>query len=438
MEYLYRNIDDDLKKWALNRERKPLLLRGARQVGKSTATRNLGKTYKHFVEVNFESDREVHSFFEGNLNPFEICEKLSIYYDTPIRPDDTLLFFDEIQACVPAISSLRFFYEKFPALHLIAAGSLLEFALEELPSFAVGRVRSLFIYPFSFTEFLMALRMDSLVKARNEADYNKPLSEPIHKKLNDYLKKFLILGGMPEVISKYASGKDMLECMQIIDDIVVTYKSDFAKYKKRINPLRIQNVFLSATEQAGGKFVYAKAEKESSYRQIKEALDLLIMAGLLIPVYRSAGNGIPLGAESDLSQFKLLLIDTGMFQRMLNLDISSLFTSDNWDMINKGAIAEQYAGLELIKSLSAYIQPSLYYWARESKNSNAEIDYLVQKDHLLIPVEIKSGSKGSMKSLMIFLEEKKVGFGIRSSMENFSQYGKVKVLPLYDLGRIFK
>lgn len=438
MEYLYRNIDDDLKKWAFSKDRKPLILHGARQVGKSTAARNLGKTFKHFTEVNFESDKEVHSFFEGNLNPFEICEKLSVYYDIPIRADDTLLFFDEIQACVPAISSLRFFYEKFPALHLIAAGSLLEFALEELPSFAVGRVRSLFMYPFSFAEFLMALQMDSLVKAKNEADYDKPLAEPIHKKLNDYLKKFLILGGMPEVISKYANGNDMLECMQIIDDIVVSYKSDFAKYKKRINPLRIQNVFLSAAEQSGGKFVYSKAEKESSYRQIKEALDLLIMAGLLIPVYRSAGNGIPLGAESDLSQFKLLLIDTGLFQRILNLDISSLFISDNWDMINKGAIAEQYAGLELIKSLSPYIQPSLYYWARESKNSNAELDYLVQKNHLLIPVEIKSGSKGSMKSLMIFLEEKKVEFGIRSSMENFSQYGKVKVLPLYDLGRIFK
>jgi len=221
MEYLYRNIDDDLKKWALNKERKPLLLRGARQVGKSTATRNLGKTFKYFAEVNFESDRKVHSFFEGNLDPFEICEKLSVYYDIPIRADDTLLFFDEIQACVPAISSLRFFYEKLPALHLIAAGSLLEFALEELPSFAVGRVRSLFMYPFSFTEFLMALQMDSLVKAKNEADYDKPLDEPIHIKLNDYLKKFLILGGMPEVISKYAHGDDMLECMQIIDDIVI-------------------------------------------------------------------------------------------------------------------------------------------------------------------------------------------------------------------------
>jgi len=162
------------------------------------------------------------------------------------------------------------------------------------------------------------------------------------------------------------------------------------------------------------------------------------MAGLLIPVYRSSGNGIPLGAESDLSQFKLILVDTGMFQRILNLDISGLFVSNDWDMVNKGIIAEQFAGLELIKSGSPYLQATLYYWTRESKNSNAEVDYLVQKGNSLIPVEIKSGSKGSMKSLFIFLEEKNLTYGIRSSLENFSQYEKVKVHPLYDLGRILK
>jgi uncharacterized protein len=436
MTYLYRNIDDELKIWSLKNERKPLLLRGARQVGKSSAVRNLGNNFKYFLEINFESDKDIHAFFEGNLNPFEICEKLSIYYNIPIKPDDTLLFFDEIQACIPAISSLRFFYEKFPRLHLIAAGSLLEFALEELPSFAVGRVRSLFMYPLSFDEFLKALQFENLVKAKKEADYNNPLPEPIHIKLKEYLKKFLILGGMPEVISKYAKGNDILECMQTIDDIVVSYKSDFTKYKKRINPLRITNVLLSAAEQAGSKFVYSKAEKDGNYRQIKEALDLLIMAGLLIPIYRTSANGIPLGAESDLAQFKLILIDTGLFQRIMNLDISNLFVSDNWEMINKGTLAEQYAGLEMVKSSSPYIQASLYYWARESRNSSAEIDYLVQKGNNLIPIEIKSGSKGSMKSLFIFLEEKNVAFGIRSSLENFGQYGKVKVHPLYDLGRI--
>ncbi|MFN8259188.1 MAG: AAA family ATPase [Bacteroidales bacterium] len=438
MAYLYRSIDDELKKWSLSNERKPLLLRGARQVGKSSAVRNLGRDFKYFAEINFESDRGVHGFFEGNLEPFDICEKLSLYYGVPVRPNETLLFFDEIQACVPAISSLRYFYEKYPEIHLIAAGSLLEFALEELPSFAVGRVRSMFMYPFSFNEYLKALGLDNLINAKQKADYSMPLSQPIHNKLNDHLKKFLVLGGMPEVVSKYVSGSDILECMRTIDDIVISYKSDFAKYKKRVNPLRMQNVLLSAADQAGGRFVYSRAEKESSYRQIKEAIDLLIMAGLLIPVYRTSGNGIPLGAETDLSQFKIILIDTGVFQRILNLDISDLFISDNWDMINKGSIAEQYAGLELIKAAGPYLQPSLYYWTKESRNSHAELDYLVQKGQSILPVEIKSGSKGSMKSMLIYLEEKNQAFGIRSSTENFSQYQKVKVHPLYDLGRILK
>lgn len=436
MDYLYRNIDDYLDKWAVSSERKPLLLRGARQVGKSSAVKNLSTKFKYFVDLNFESDKEVHVFFEGNLNPLEICEKLSIYYGIPIKPNETLLFFDEIQACLPAISSLRFFYEKYPKIHLIAAGSLLEFALQELPSFAVGRVRSMFMYPFSFNEFLQALGLENLIKAKKGAGYNMALPEPIHKKLNEYLTRFLILGGMPEVIAKYSRGEDMLECLQTIDDVVISYRSDFLKYKKRVNPLRMQNVLLSAAEQAGGKFVYSRAEKESSYRQIKEALDLLIMAGLLIPVYRTSGNGIPLGAESDLSQFKLLIIDTGLFQHIVNLDISGLFTSNDWKIINKGAIAEQYAGLELIKSASPYVQPALYYWARQARNSNAELDYLLQKGNSVVPLEIKSGSKGSMRSLQMFLQEKQVEFGIRSSMENFAEYENIKVHPLYDLGRI--
>lgn len=436
MKYLRRYIDEDLKRWSENKNRKPLLLRGARQVGKSSAVKQLGCSFTYFVEVNFESDKAIHEFFKGDLNPLAICEKLSLYYNIPILPGESLLFFDEIQQCPPAISSLRFFYEKYPELHLIAAGSLLEFTLSELPSFAVGRVRSLFMYPLSFNEFLMAHQEDRLLNAKKKATYNQPLPTPIHEKLNDYLKKFLILGGMPEVISIYVNNGTILECMQVLDDIRVSLYADFAKYKEKIPTLRIQEVFHSAAEQSGGKFVYANASKGSTYRQIKEAVELLTMAGLLIPVYRTSANGIPLGAGADTSQFKLLILDTGLFQRMLGLDISHLFTSNDWQTINKGTIAEQFAGLELLKNSSPYFQTNLYYWQREAKSSNAEVDYLIQQNEKVCPIEIKSGLKGSMKSLFLFLEEKSIEYGIRSSLENFSEYESIKVRPLYSLGDI--
>ncbi|WP_293669276.1 AAA family ATPase [uncultured Parabacteroides sp.] len=435
MKYLRRTIDAELKKWAEAESRKPLLLRGARQVGKSSAVRNLARSFTYFLEVNFESDREVHTFFEGNLDPAAICEKLSLYYNIPVRPGETLLFFDEIQVCLPAISSLRFFYEKYGELHLVAAGSLLEFALSDLRSFAVGRVRSLFMYPFSFDEFLWAMGEERLADAKNKADYEHPLAEPFHNKLNDYLKKFLILGGMPEVVSEYASNGDMLECMRILDDIKVAFRADFAKYKEKVPTLRIQEVFDSAAEQAGGKFVYARASSDSSYRQVREAVELLVMAGLLIPVYRSPGNGIPLGAGSDLSQFKLLVMDMGLFQRMLGLAIPALLVSEDWEVVNKGALAELFAGLELVKNAGPYTQAQLFYWAREAKGSNAEVDYLVQQSDRICPIEIKSGVKGSMRSLYVYLEEKGLDYGIRSSLENFSSYDKIRVCPLYALGK---
>lgn len=390
------------------------------------------------MEVNFESDKDIYSFFEGNLIPKDICEKLSIYYNIPIIPGETLLFFDEIQRCLPAISSLRFFYEKYVALHLVAAGSLLEFALADIPSFAVGRVRSIFMYPFSFNEFLMALNVDSLLKAKIAADFKHPLPEAIHQKLNDYLKKFLLLGGMPEVISTYIHSDDILECMQVLDDIRISFQDDFAKYKEKVPTLRIQEVFNSAAEQSGSKFVYSRACKDISYRQIKEAVELLTMAGLVIPVYRTPGNGIPLGTGADSSYFKLLILDTGLFQRMLNLTISQLFTSNDWEVINKGAIAEQFAGLELLKSASPYQQTTLYFWQREAKSSNAEVDYLVQQGDVICPIEIKSGIKGSMRSLYLYLEEKSIALGIRSSLENFGEYDNIKVCPLYALGDRFQ
>jgi predicted AAA+ superfamily ATPase len=436
--YLSRNIDKELTEWRKDELGKPLLIRGARQVGKSTAIRELSRQFDYFLEVNFEEQRQVHKLFEGDLTPKELCENLSVLYNVSIIPGKTLLFFDEIQACIPAISSLRFFYEKYPELHVIAAGSLLEFALIETPSFGVGRIRSLFVYPLSFDEYLAAIGEQLLLEAKRKATVNKALAEPVHQKLLSHLKRFLILGGMPEVVAAYVQYGDINRCGQVLDDLITSLKADFTKYKKQVPFLRISEVFESVVQQSGGKFIYNKAASEANHKQIKEAVDLLIMAGLVIAVTHTAANGLPLGAETNPKKRKLLLLDTGIFQRLLGLNISEILFEDDFDAINKGAIAEQYVGLELLKSFSCYRQENLYFWHREAKSSNAEVDYVVQQQENIVPVEVKSGKKGSMQSLYLFMAEKKAPLGIRFSLENYSSYENIKVLPLYGVSDFVK
>lgn len=429
--YLARKIDRDLLEWSKESQRKPLLLRGARQVGKSTSVRELAKNFEYFLEINFEEQKRVHSLFDGDLSPHELCDNLSVMYNIPFVAGKTLLFFDEIQACIPAISSLRFFYEKLPDLHVIAAGSLLEFALSELPSFGVGRVRTLFIYPFSFDEYLHACGEKLLLKAKQNVSPEYPLQEAVHRKLLNYFKHFLVLGGMPELISHYVQGENLQSCQRVLDDLIISLKADFTKYKKRVPILRLSEVFDSVVRQTGGKFVYSKAATEANHKQIKEAIELLIMAGLIIPATHSSSNGIPLGAECDHKKRKMLIFDTGIFQRLLGLDITEILFENNFEMINKGCIAELYVGLELLKSSSCYQQQSLYYWQREALNSNAKVDYVIQEQQEIIPIEVKSGKKGSMQSLYLFLKEKKRPYGIRFSLENYSTYNQVRVFPLY-------
>jgi hypothetical protein len=431
--YIPRGIDQALASWKNEENRKPLLLRGPRQVGKSTAVRQLAQSFGYFIEVDFEAQRNLHALFSLSLNPAEICEQLSLYYSVPMIEGKTLLFFDEIQGCLPVISSIRYFYEKMPNLHLIAAGSLLEFALQELPSFGVGRVLSLFIRPFSFNEFLIACNQNPLAEAIKSASVSNPIPDLIHKKIITQYKRFMAIGGMPEVVAKYVASGDMLACMKIIDDLVISYQDDFAKYKKLIPANRIKEAFEAVVLQMGGKFVYAKAALTSDPRQIKAAIELLILAGLVIPVTHTSSNGIPLGAEVDPKKRKMLLFDTGVFQRLLGLNIGELMISDSFEVVNKGALAELSVGLELSKLSSHYRNDPLYYWQRESVSGNAEIDYVFQKGELIIPIEVKSGARGSMQSLHLFLKEKKIEKGIRFSLENFSNYQNIKTIPLYDV-----
>jgi uncharacterized protein len=430
-KYLSRNLDAELLKWKQSEGRKPLLLRGARQVGKSSLVRELGKSFESFVEINFESDRRIHQLFSGNLDAAELIEKISIYLKTDLIPGKTLLFFDEIQACVPALSSLRFFYEQMPELHLIAAGSLLEFALEQLPSFGVGRIRSVFVYPFSFDEFLSAIGEEKLCALKRKSSPDALLEPIFHQKLVDLFKRFLLIGGMPEAVATSKNGNNLLEVQSVLDDLIVSLKADFAKYKSRVPASRIQEVFDSVVSQMGSKFIYSKAALETRQPEIKEALELLIMAGLVIPVVHTSANGLPLGAESDAKKRKMLMFDSGIFQRILGLDMAQILFQDDFALVNSGAIAEMVFGLEWLKYQNPFQSESLYYWHREAATSNAELDYVVQKNTQILPIEVKAGSRGSMQSMHLFLKEKQLAFGVRVSLEPFGRVDQIAIYPLY-------
>ncbi len=436
MTYYKRDIEQELLRWKNDNGRHPLLIRGARQVGKSSVVRQFSSQFSNLLEVNFEQAKDAKSIFEGSLSPQRICEQLSVLYNTPIVAGETLVFFDEIQSCVPAISSLRFFYEQYPELHLIAAGSLLEFAVSELPSFGVGRISSLFLYPFSFGEFLHAAGSDLLRKAIADASPQFPLSEPIHYKALDLYKRFLILGGMPKVVSTYFENHDLLKCQHLLDDLINSFEDDFAKYKTRTSTSVIRDVFKAIVLQNGQKFIYSKASPELNRLQVKHSIELLTLAGLIIPITHSAANGIPLGAEINPKMRKYIVFDSGIFQRLLGLNLSEVLLKDDFQSINRGAIAELNVGLELIKSASCYQRQTLYYWQRESKSSNAEVDYLLQHGVYIYPIEVKAGTKGSMQSLYLFMDLKKSKKGIRISQENFSTYGKIEVYPFYALANL--
>lgn len=429
--YFSRAIDLHLKTWKEDLHHKPLLLRGARQVGKSSAVRHLGETFEIFLEVNFERNPDVKQLFSSSLNPKEICSKLSAIYNLPIQPGKTLLFFDEIQACLPAIASLRFFYEEYPELHVVAAGSLLEFALQEIPSFGVGRIRSLYMYPFSFNEFLQAQGLDRLVEEKRKATIEHPLLEALHKKLIDYLRTFLLVGGMPESVKTWIEKSDYLACRYIQNDILETYFDDFAKYKKRIVPMILQQTLRSVALQSGCKFVYSQVSPDMEPIKIKEALELLSMSGIIMPVTHTSANGVPLGAEINTKFRKYLFMDTGLLQRLLNLDMDNVLLSSDVNLLNKGKLAEVFVGLELLKYESCYERQSLYYWLRLEKGAQAEIDYVLSKSDAIIPIEVKAGTKGSMQSLYRFMELKKTKLGIRTSLENFGSIGNIEIYPLY-------
>ena len=446
MAYYKRQIDNELLLWKESPLRKPLLIRGARQVGKSSAVQELGKTFQYYVEINLEKQPSLKALFTEDVDVHKTCERLSAAVSTPIIPSQTLLFIDEIQNCEPAIMSLRYFKENYPELHVIAAGSLLEFTLNEIPSFAVGRIRSLYMYPFSFDEFLTAQGLDLQLEAKRKATADEPLFETIHRLLCDQLRTFFLVGGMPEAVANWIENHDHISVQRIHRDILDTYQDDFAKYKKRVSPDLLRQVLRSVALQAGRKFVFSQVATDMSAYKVKEALRLLGLAGLAIPVTRSDANGLPLGAEADTSYQKYLFLDIGIMLTLLSTPATDILLTNDTDIINKGSVTEVFAGLELVKYSDCFQKPELYFWLNKSKNANAEVDYLLPRAGKVLPVEVKAGTKGSMQSLYLFMAKKGLVKAVRTSMENFQQYGyndtintatrQINVVPLYALSNL--
>ena len=436
--YIKRHIDSCLLSWKQSVSRKPLLLRGARQVGKSSSVREFGKQFEYFLEVNFEKkeNQDAKKIFERYSSPKRISDELFAMFGIPVVPDKTLVFLDEVQSCIPVISSLRFFYEEMPQLHVIAAGSLLEFALEEVPSFGVGRIRSLFMYPLSFDEYLRAMGFSALADVVKKSSPEQPLSDALHHQCLNHLTQYIVIGGMPEVVATYAKGGSLQDCQQVLDDLMLTFDDDFAKYKTRVPSSRLREVFLSVMEQTGNKFVYAQVSQTIKHELIKEAIEMLVMAGLVYPVTHSAANGVPLAAELNHKKQKYAIFDTGVMQRFLGLDISNILLGDTLTQINKGSIAELFVGLELLKAMPNNQPWRLYFWQREQRGSQAEIDYIVQIGSEIVPIEVKAGTRGAMQSLHLFMQEKKSTKGIRTSMENFGTLQNIQIFPMYAIGNV--
>jgi uncharacterized protein len=427
-----RLIDWHLQKWKDDKYRKPLIIRGARQVGKTYAVRNLGKSFENIVEVNFELKKEkLKDLFKEDLQPDRILQALSTYYEQPIIPGKTLLFFDEIQETPEAIQALRYFYELQPDLHVVAAGSLLDFALEKV-GMPVGRVSSLYLYPLSFIEFLIATNHSSLIKVIIENESKHAMPEIVHSKLLSLVAEYIAIGGMPEALARWLETKDPRHTFAVYSELADTYRQDFLKYATKYQIKYLDSLFNQIPQLVGEQFKYHAIHGEYKKRELAPCLDLLCLANVVHKVHHTSGNGLPLGAESNMDWFKIILLDIAFCQSILGLKPSPWFLEQKATFVNRGAITEAFVGQELL----CYSQPSkktdLYFWRASEKSRQAEVDYLYDYNGLVLPIEVKSKDGRTLKSMHSFLEQHKNStYGIRFSTQNYSVFEKVHSRPLY-------
>jgi len=409
-----RRITEYLKKWKDRETRKPLIVRGARQCGKSYSIIEFGKTcFDNFLEINLEQRQDVKSIFYSQ-QPDKIINEISILYQHKIEAGKTLLFIDEIQACPEAIVSLRYFYEQIPELHVIAAGSLLEHTLNEMKySMPVGRVEFCNMFPMSFEEFLLACREDLLLDYLKRWTPDSEFSPAIHQKALELMRQHFFVGGMPEAVASFINSADLLDVERIQKSILMTYEYDFSKYGTKTQTTHLQKMFAYLSMNSCKKVKFSNIDNNLRSNVLVEALYKLERSKIVHLVKHSSAGQIPLRNFVDDTKFKPIFLDIGLSNRMGNIrlmDIADIYTSF------EGMLAEQFAGQELLNITDFYDEPQLYYWLKENKKSNAEVDYLIQHNNKILPIEIKSGLSGTMKSLQVFLHEKKLTNAIRFNL----------------------
>ena len=393
-----RFIDQELIAWKHRGRRKPLIIRGARQVGKTYSVRFLGENhFNNLVIADLERNPELSRVFNGKLNAKQISADLEILLKQKIQPEKTLLFIDEIQACPRAITALRYFYEEIPDLHVIAAGSLLEFAMKDI-SFPVGRIQFINLYPLCFIEYLIAT--GNIEGAKLLLEPPKAVSETVHEFLCDELRRYFFIGGMPESIHSYVETGSMQEAFEVQAEICEAYRVDFAKYRPQANKDSLNSALTSISQSVGQQIKYSRLGTDFSNPTLKKAFDLLCMAKVITKIPSTNPSGLPLGASASEKIFKALMVDIGLMRYLTGMPSDVEFQKTELLSIYQGAMAEQFVGQEMLLSQNS----NLFYWSRRRKSSSAEIDYLMVVNGKIYPVEVKSGSSGRLKSLHLFLK----------------------------------
>jgi predicted AAA+ superfamily ATPase len=411
---MYRKQLNQLSNWVHKANRKPLILSGARQVGKSTLVRLFAQQHNcALVEINLERNLDLSSVFKSN-NPADIINTLEALPNIGSISPKSLLFLDEIQAVPEAVPALRYFYEDMGALALVSAGSLLEFVLNDHTfSMPVGRIEYLHMGPMTFTEFLDALdenKLSSLIKNFNIGDTFNPV---VHSRLLGLLRRYYFVGGMPEAVKVYAESRQLKRVSEVHNAVIETYRDDFPKYIGSRKLSRIQQVFNFAARNIGKKVKYSQFSNQEKSATIKKDIELLCMARLLSKVIHCHCSGLPLQADIEENIYKLIFLDIGLMNAICGLGWQNISQLSGTPLINEGAIAEQFIGQHLQDILSDSPNRELTYWLREGKSSNAEVDYVLALNGSIVPIEVKAGATGSLKSLHQFVAEKRVPLALR-------------------------
>lgn len=422
--FMKRNAMQSLINWKNDPERKPLILRGARQVGKTWLMKEFGQTcYANYVYFNFDEEDELKSIFQANKNPHRIIELLSMISGEKIQPGETLILFDEIQECPEALNTLKYFKEKANEYHVVSAGSLLGTILAQPKSYPVGMVNLLDIFPLTFDEFLEATD-PALYTYYDSIQKEQTIEEIFHSRLSEACNYYFIIGGMPECVSSWIKYKDPARISQIQRELIEIYENDFSKHNGKINSGRILLVFRSIVAQLAKpneKFMYGAVREGGRARDFEEAIEWLVSAGMLNRVYNVSKMEHPLSAFDKLDQFKLFVFDTGLLKHMAGIDNSAILLKSSYQF--KGALTENY----ILQQLQGQFEIAPRYYS----DKNSEIDFVLQNGTDIIPVEVKAGEDKSAPSFKRYVAENHTAAALRFSKRGYRKDGDITNLPLY-------